>query len=253
MEAATVASRLNHPTLEGFMTALVAELVRLHEANAALAARLVALEVTQSLHDRIAEPLADRADSVLPRSLLIDSAFPLPAHGGFQPLEYDSAGRAFRWTGPEPTFHFELMIDRSAPAALRLRCCQLRVQFPTRPIRCFVDGAEIATDRIAVDGEFEIAARLPSRDQPGATVIMFLVPGPQAESLFSAEPRKLWLAFRWLKIDGEATGEGWSVPAPDRIFAAPETPERETSLFGASTVAEPDPAAPVFGRIDGVW
>jgi hypothetical protein len=213
-----ILGRLNRGSADLLLESLTDELLRLHRACAALQARLSALEVTQTIQDRIAPSEKLAAVTALPKKITIDAAFSLPAEAGFHTLEYDRQGAPFRWTGPEPSFRFELMLNRTAPADLKLRYSQVFADIQDYEIPCFVDGAEIEITQVAVDGEFELHGVIPPREGGGGTVLTFVCPTPSAEeAAMSGDTRSLGLAFRWLKV----------APSPDATSSPRALPPRE--------------------------
>ncbi len=198
-----VLSRLDRTNLEAMLRSLAAEFIRVNRAYSGLIARMAAVEVTATLHDRIAGENRETDFARYPQSLTIDAAFALSAESGFYHLEYDQSGKPYRWTGPEPTFWFEVFVDRRGAAELVLRYSQLYLQTPGQYVRCFVDGVEIDVETVPVDGEFEVRAVLPPRADAGGTVVSFVCPGVRSpgEMDYSGDTRKLGLAFRWLRVE----------------------------------------------------
>jgi hypothetical protein len=205
-DAAKILARLDRSSPDKLLASLTGELVRLHEANQAAVARIAALETFQSISDRVLT--SDSGIEVeLAQSVCVDAAFSLSAENGFYGLEYDSNGASYRWTGPEPTFHFELLLDRSSPAPLSLRFLKIfMTPSPEKVLRCFVDGQAVAVRTRPIDGEFELNAVIPQRKTKGGTVVTFLCPSMQSPLTagVSQDRRYLGLAFRWLKVDRAA-------------------------------------------------
>jgi hypothetical protein len=198
-----ILARLDRSTPDALLKSLAGELLRLHQAYAGLLARVTAIEVSQTIHDRVASKERSRELADLPHSVMIDALSSLSARAGFYALEYDQAGNAYRWTGPEPVFFFEILLNRQSAALLRMRYSRLLVEFPNQKVRCYVDGEEIQTELVRVEGEFESRIVVPPRAGSGGTVIMFVCPGVAApvDLQLSNDARKLGLAFRWLRID----------------------------------------------------
>jgi hypothetical protein len=159
-----------------------------------------ALEITQSTYDQMISSGEPAALQAMPQATVIDASFSLSAEAGFYHLEYDSRGAPYRWTGPEPTFLFELFIDRRLPAAIRMRFSQATFTHAQRTVRCYVDGHEIATALVEVDGEFEVRGMLPPRDLVGGSVVSFVCPSVSAPD-GQQDIRRLGLVFRWLRIE----------------------------------------------------
>lgn len=55
------------------------------------------------------------------RKLVIEAGMPMPADRGFYGLERDGVGNPFRWTGPNPSFHFDFHLDRTVPLRFMLQ------------------------------------------------------------------------------------------------------------------------------------
>jgi hypothetical protein len=203
IELSTIIARLDQSTLESLLSSVATELLRIHNALSNARARITALEVIATLNDKIIAADNPQAFDNLPRSIIIEASFALSAETGFYWLEYDTTGRPYRWTGPESLFFFELFVDRNYPLDMSLRYSRLQVP-GINPVRCYVDGKEVEVKIRDVDGEFEVYAVIPPRRFLGGTVIMFECWNVQVEKEQSADSRKLGLAFRWLKIDGES-------------------------------------------------
>lgn len=201
--AAAILAKLDRSSPDKLLASLTSELVLLHQSNAAAVARIAALEAFQSISDRVLESDSSIATE-LAKSVWVEAAFSLSAENGFYGLEHDANGVPYRWTGPEPTFYFELLLDRSSPATLSLRFLKIfRTPSPEKVLRCFVDGQPVAVQTRAIDGEFELNAAIPHRKAGGASVIAFLCSSMQSPLTagVSQDRRCLGLAFRWLKID----------------------------------------------------
>ncbi len=220
-DVAKILARLNRSNSDTLLHSIAEELLRLHQAYLTIVARMYALEKTQAVHDHIVSSGDAMAFGPLPRTADIDASFSLPAESGFYPLEYDKRGVSFRWTGPEPTFFFELFIDRKAPANIRMHYSKGRLKEAARSVRCYVDGAEIATTQIEVDGAFELHGVLPSRDLAGGTVISFTCPSVSspAEDGQSPDTRLLGLIFRRLRIDPRPDVSSGQVKTPSLAVA----------------------------------
>jgi hypothetical protein len=206
---AAILARIDRSSPDKLLVSLAGELERLHQANQAVLAKIAALETFQSISDQVLE-LGSNAPTESAESVTVDAAFSLSAENGFYGIECDAKGTPYRWTGPEPAFYFDLLIDRSSTAALTLRFLKIFGHpSPENRLRCFVDGQSVAVQTREVDGEFELNAELPRRSATGGSVIMFLCPSsrsPLTEGT-SQDKRCLGLAFRWLKVDRAAEGK----------------------------------------------
>lgn len=185
--------RLDLSSADDLLVSLVRELVTLRDDPEELARRSL-------------EQPGERASgnpSALSTSITIDAAYSLRAEQGFHSLEYDRAGGAFRWTGPNRAFHFEVMADRTQPLAMRLRYFRIFENPQNEPVRCYVDGVEVEARTVSASSEFEVHATMPTRDSVGATNLTLVCPRVRSPSDIGASTdlRKLGLTFRWLKID----------------------------------------------------
>lgn len=221
-DVAQIIARLDRSSPDKLLTSIAEELFRLHRAYQAVVARMHALEITQSTYDQMISSGEPVALQTMPQGTVIDASFSLSTEAGFYHLEYDSMGVPYRWTGPEPTFLFELFIDRQAPAAFRMRFSQATFTHVQRTVRCYVDGHEIATSLVEVEGEFEVRGTLPQRDLVGGSVVSFVCPSVSAPG-GQQDIRLLGLVFRWLRIeavpmaaDDSDDAEGSSVVALQR-------------------------------------
>jgi hypothetical protein len=199
-DVAQIIARLDRSSPDKLLNSIAEELLRLHRAYQAVVARMHALEITQSTYDQMissGEPVALQA---MPQAMVIDASFSLSTEAGFYQLEYDNLGVPYRWTGPEPTFLFELFIDRQSPAAIRLRFSQATFSQAQRTVRCYVDGHEIGTTLVEVEGEFEVRGMLPPRDFVGGSDVSFVCPSVSAPG-GQQDLRLLGLVFRWLRIE----------------------------------------------------
>ena len=216
-DVAQIIARLDRSSPDKLLNSIAQELLRLHRAYQAVIARMHALEITQSTYDQMiasGEPVALRD---MPQATVIDASLALSTEAGFYHLEYDSRGVPYRWTGPEPTFLFELFIDRQLPAAIRMRFSQATFTHAQRTVRCYVDGHEIATALVEVEGEFEVRGVLPPRDVVGGSVVSFVCPSVSAPD-GQQDIRLLGLVFRWLRIE--------AVPAAATALTEPDdTPD----------------------------
>jgi len=196
-DVAQIIARLDRSSPDKLLNSIAEELLRLHRGYQAVVARMHALEITQSTYDQMISSGEPVALQTMPQATVIDASFSLSTEAGFYQLEYDSLGVPYRWTGPEPTFLFELFIDRQSPAAIRLRFSQ--ATFSQRTVQCYVDGHEIATTLVEIDGEFEVRGMLPPRDLVGGSVVSFVCPSVSAPG--QQDARLLGLVFRWLRIE----------------------------------------------------
>jgi len=199
-DVAQILARLDRSSPDKLLNSIAEELCRLQQAYQTLVARMHALEITQFAYDQMISSGEPTALEAMPETTVIDASFSLSTEAGFYQLEYDSHGVPYRWTGPEPTFLFELFIDRRLPATIRMRFSQATFAEAQQSVRCYVDGHEIATALVEMDGEFEVRGMLPSRDLVGGTVVSFVCPSVSAPA-GQQDIRLLGLVFRWLRIE----------------------------------------------------
>jgi hypothetical protein len=202
-DVAQILARLDRSSSDTLLNSIAQELLRLHHSLHVVVARMHALEITQTTYDQMISSGDTPAFTSMAQTAAVDASFSLSAEAGFYPLEYDSLGVPYRWTGPESTFLFELFIDRKVPADIRMRHSKVRFAEARHPVRCYVDGHEIATTLVEVEGELEVRGLLPSRDLVGGTVISFVCPrvSSPASDGQSQDTRLLGVAFRWLRIE----------------------------------------------------
>ena len=154
--------------------------------------------------------------SSLPQSVLIEADHMLRPHDGFYGVEHTSDGTPFRWTGPSVQFCFNVYVDRSNGADLRLfalTSIDFEIQ---RKIVLIADGETLPVDVKPDSGGFAVTGFLPARTDPGATGLVFVLPAVLTPH-GGADGRSLGLAFGRLTIvarTAEAT-DG----APDRMAA----------------------------------
>ena len=203
IDVAAIIARLDRSNPEALLKSIAEELAGLHQAHRSLLARMHALEVTETFYDQIAAEQRQLAFESLPRSVTVDAAFSLATDSGFYHIEYDERGAPYRWTGPEPTFTVEVMVDRAVPAKLRMHYIHVHSRDADHTVQCYVDGEPLKTVMFRSDGEFEVHGELPARDVAGGTVLTFVSPGVSPAGIFdeSQDIRQLGLAFRWLRID----------------------------------------------------
>lgn len=244
-DAGAILSRLDRSTPDALLKSLAEEFVRLYQAHRSLLARMHALEVTETFYDQIAADQERIAMKLLPRSVTVEAAFSLAAESGFYHLEYDERGTPYRWTGPEPTFTLDVMVDRTRPTQLRMRYLHIHSRHADHTVQCYVDGEPLDVTMVQNDGEFEVHGELPTRDTAGGTVVTFICPSVSSPGIFdeSQDIRQLGLAFRWLRID-PLENDSWSQDA-----------EGETSLEVGKEMRPQRPAprsrrraSPVAGR-----
>jgi hypothetical protein len=199
-DVAQILARLDRSSPDALLNSIAEQLLRLHQALNRVAAKMHALEITQATYDQMVASAETVSLAAMPRVAVVDASFSLSREAGFYQLEYDSQGVPYRWTGPEPTFLFELFVDRKAPATIRMRFSKSSFDAARHKVGCYVDGHEVATVRVEIDGEFEVRGMLPPRELVGGTVVSFVCPSVSAPDGHQ-DIRLLGLVFRWLRIE----------------------------------------------------
>ncbi|MBV9694762.1 MAG: hypothetical protein JO261_13775, partial [Alphaproteobacteria bacterium] len=154
----------------------------------------------------------------------IEAHQPLKAADGFYAPELTEEGVVFRWTGPSPQFSFNVYIDRSQGADLRLEtlsCIDPELQ---RKVSLFVDGESVALDVSASGDGFIATAELPKSAEAGATTLTFALPAALPPH-GGDDSRQLGTAFRRL------------------LLGARSETGMHTALIAAIAAAEPARAA----------
>lgn len=195
---------------------LTDEIASLHRELAALKSEVAALTDFRSSRGIVLEPPAVVAAPSLPQRVTIEADHMLRPHDGFYGVEHTSDGTPFRWTGPSVQFCFNVYVDRSNGADLRLfalTSIDFEVQ---KKIVLIADGETLPVNVEPDSGGFAVTAFLPARVDQGATGLVFVLPAVLTP-LSGTDGRALGLAFGRLSIiarKAEAT-DG----APDRLAA----------------------------------
>lgn len=171
----------------------------------------------QALLDELAEQLrvlrAQRVlrDVLLPQAQVsykglsvarIEAGMPLDTRRGFYSLEYDEHGQPFRWTGPAPSFHFDMHLDRTAPLRFRL-VLAAGMGEALNEIRAFCDGAELPLDLQESTRTAEFSAVLLPRESLGLTRLSFMpyeMFQPKSPGGETTDHRLLGVVFRELTL-----------------------------------------------------
>jgi hypothetical protein len=184
-----VLKRFDRSSPENLLRSIAAEMARLHQALAAFETRLAALEAPGKAVE-------------LPNRIAIDAGEAFHGAHGFYQLEHNRDGVPIRWTGPEPDFHFEFAIDRSAPAPVALYFEKFYAPTEPRSLRGQVDDQEIAIAlELAGGGRLVARGELPARPGAGVTRLRFICPktgSPSDEG--ASDQRVLGLLFRALEV-----------------------------------------------------
>jgi hypothetical protein len=188
---AEMVQRFDRSSPDELLQSIAAEIVRVGDAQAELTARLAQIEARASV-----------AAAAQPCGMAIDAESSLARARGFQNLERDKQGAAYRWTGPDPEFSFELALDRSAVVEVALFFDKTFVESDWSRLRCRADGVEVA---LGVEPRkprgYVARARLPVRPGSGDTQLAFLCAQTRSprEDGFD-DDRRLGLLFRRLEL-----------------------------------------------------
>lgn len=240
VEVEAVLARFDRSSSEALLFSLAAEIARLNRSHATALARIEALETIGAVVDRMAASQDGAALTDLARAIVVGANYSLSGASGFYKLEYDVHGVPFRWTGPDPHFHFEFFVDRREGAPFSLRFLRRYGTESLDGICAFADGQEIPLELVRVHGGVEAKGLLPARSEPGGTVLMFVCPAPvcPAEAGHSTDHRRLGLAFEWLKVEARGAEQA-DRHAPQVESELPAMNDRTEQVVPAS----PAPAA----------
>lgn len=237
IDLATILARFNHSSPEALVASIASEFLRLHQSYAALASRVVAMEMLQMTIDRVAAEAPGMLVLDLPDSTEVDAAFSFTRAQGFYQLEWGDGRRPYRWTGPDPQFSFELFVRRDVP--LRFVLQFLRSHAPvTSGFRCFVDGKESPCELIDVAGAYQLQGVIPERSSPGGSLLSFVCPIMQSpfEAGTADDRRRLGIAFERLKI--EPTSQRQPQSSSEVSASAPVTADVLSPLEARPPTAE---------------
>ena len=184
---------------EGLVQELTDEIASLNRELAALKSEVAALTDFRSSRGLVLEPPTAMAVPSLPQKVTIEADQMLRPHDGFYGVEHTSDGTPFRWTGPSVQFCFNVYVDRSNGADLRLfalTSIDFEVQ---KKIVLIADGETLPVTIEPDSGGFAVTAFLPARADQGITGLVFVLPAvltpPGGE-----DGRALGLAFGRLSI-----------------------------------------------------
>jgi hypothetical protein len=179
---------------------LVEEVTNLNREIVMLRRELTALSDYQNSRDRWLVLDQTRQVARLPRSATIEPDQLLRPRDGFYPAEYTSAGVPFRWTGPSTQFFFDVFVDRSHGADLKLEvlnCIDVERQIG---LMLLADGEAVPleVEPVGLTG-FTASAFLPAQADGRATNLVFVLPAvlpPEG----SKDERLLGVAFGRLTV-----------------------------------------------------
>jgi len=184
---------------EELVQELTDEIVSLQRELAALKSEVAAFADFRSSRGLVLEPPTVTATPSLPQRVTIEADHMLRPHDGFYGIEHTSEGMPFRWTGPSVQFCFNVYVDRSNGADLRLfalTSIDFEVQ---KKIVLIVDGETLPVNVEPDGGGFAVTAFLPVRADQSSTGLVFVLPAVLTPP-GGADGRVLGLAFGRLSI-----------------------------------------------------
>ena len=197
---------------------LIDEITDLHREIGELRRELDALGDYQAMRDRWLTVGGQTSRIVrLPRLAVIDPTQPMRTSDGFFPLEYTGGGIAFRWTGPSAQFSFNVFVDRSRGADLKLETIHCMDAEFQKNLGLLVDGESVPVEVTQVETAFTVTAALPARDDGRSTNLVFVLPAVFAPPE-SPDTRLLGVAFQRLIVAARTE----SGIAPELAPAAPD-------------------------------
>jgi len=210
---------------------LIEEFSALHRELALLKRELAALTEYQSARDRwLALEEAEAGTARLPRRVVIEPDQLLRAQDGFYGIEHTADNVAFRWTGPSTRFSFDVFIDRTYGADLRLHalnCIDYEIQ---KDLLLVVDGETMHMAIARQDMGFVASARLPPRADAEGSNLVFILPAVLVPPE-SADQRELGIAFGELAVvarTAESDAEDMRARTVEQRWAG--TPEGDSEV-----------------------
>jgi hypothetical protein len=197
---AAVLKRIDRSSADALIQSIAGEIVRLQNANAALEARLAAMEQLNAMADRLLDDAATAA-LIYSSQVNIDAESAFLDALGFHALEYDNARAGFRWSGPQRHFSFHVFVDRSQTLVFALSFDGFYAESNVESLRAFVDGEETPLTFARVGELVEASGALPTRSGAGGTALTFLVPRVASPAdRGGSDKRQLGLSFRRLVV-----------------------------------------------------
>ena len=179
---------------------LIDEITEVHREIGELRRELGALSDYQSMRDRWLAVGGQTSKVVrLPRLAVVEPSQPMRTSDGFYPFEQTGGGVPFRWTGPSAQFSFNVFVDRSRGADLRLEtinCMDAELQ---KNLGLLVDGESVPLELTVVEAAFTVTAALPAHDDGRSTNLVFVLPAVLSP-LESTDTRLLGVAFSRLIV-----------------------------------------------------
>jgi hypothetical protein len=213
-QVALIKERIAEKYRENLLEGVLAELASLQIAYQHLIVTMKKINSQLRMLDYPIQNLLSSNEQLGAREITIDAALNLMAEQGFYEVEYGQGGVPFRWTGPNNTFYFDLLLDRGEPKELILKLTSTLRDENIDNLRCLIDDQEILLNKERTRGLFYIKGIVPKRVSVGWTRISFVVPSPVKISEINPESpdgRSLGVAFseltiKSLDLDQEAPG-----------------------------------------------
>jgi len=170
--------------------------------------REIWLDVAQLICDTVLP-----AKENLPKRVEID-ADNVPDTGNmFFAIERDQNRRSYRWTGPDRTFSFSPLIDRSGSLKLTLCLTGFVNRARQTPLSLEVDGRTYELELADHSDGVMAHALIPPRSYAGPTTFSFTV--PEVMKPGGPDERFLGVAFRYFRLEaGEAAAASLAVGLP---------------------------------------
>jgi hypothetical protein len=169
------AEELQGETAHFDLLQVLAERLTLLEAEVSrLRTSLATLEALERYRDMV--PLAETGGELaLHRTCVIEALDFIQAGAGFHHLEYSPSGIPYRWTGPGPSSHLTLWLDRSRPIIVRISMHAFGAAGEDAPILIDVDNKTFTAEREAGSSVI-VAGPVQPRTAPGPTHLVIHAP-----------------------------------------------------------------------------
>lgn len=179
---------------------LIDEITDLHREIGELRRELDALSDYQAMRDRWLTVGGQTSRTMrLPRLAVIEPTQPMRTSDGFYPLEHTGGGVAFRWTGPSAQFSFNVFVDRSRGADLKLETIHCMDAEFQKNLGLLVDGESVPIELMQAETAFTVTAALPAHDDGRSTNLVFVLPAVFSPPE-SPDTRLLGVAFTRLIV-----------------------------------------------------
>lgn len=229
-----------HNVLDALARELAAErlaLADLGQELAALKRELEAIKLVQKSRD-ILLPQA-RAQYAGRRKAAIEAGMPMPADRGFYGLERDGVGNPFRWTGPTPSFHFDVHLDRTVPLRFVLQMPMWGAEH-ANGLRAASDDMALPLLRRPGNRVLDFEGMLLPRESLGVTRLTFIADHVSTAAAESDEHAARQLGVPFLRL---TVGEASEAEFADWLKAVEPGPAEATSPNKARVAAAAGPAS----------